>query len=201
MEPKAQFLQEIAMVDPIAAYGIVMGIPRIPISFNAAGSFSSFALGAIPIEAGLDTTIAQRTWIDNMQYSLQQPNVFTGSVFKTLYDAMLKAQPGISIRCTVHSGPRYMVSPQFTPLENFVNLLASRYPAGWPLYKQQNIEIEYMLTQAPPSSGGNAPPYNVTLTFNGWQFLDHTVDEISVDVAACKLRDLGFFVPKAVECP
>jgi hypothetical protein len=201
MEPKAVFIQDIAMVDPIAAYGIILGIPRIPISFNASGSFSTFDLGELPIEAGLDTTIAQRTWIDNMQYSLQQPNVFAGSVFKTLYDAMLKAQTGISIRCTVHSGPRYLVSPNFTPLENFVNLISSRWPAGWPLFKQQNIQVEFMLTQSPPSSDVNGPPYNVTLTFNGWQFLDHTVDEISVDVAASKLRELGFFVPKAVSCP
>jgi hypothetical protein len=201
MEPNYPNLQNLAMLDPIAAYGIVMGIPRIPISINASGSFSSFAIPQPPVEAGLDTTIAQRTWIDNMQYSLQQPNVFNGSVFKTLYDAMLKAQTYVSVRCTVLSGPRYLVSPNFTPLENFVNIISSRWPSGWPLFKQQNIQVEFSLTQSPPTSGGNAPPYNVTLTFNGWQFLDHTVDEISVDVAAQKLRELGIFVPKAVQCP
>jgi hypothetical protein len=196
MQPQATFLQDIAMTDPIAAYGIVLGIPRIPISFNASGVFSSAALGQLPIESGLDTTIAQRTWIDNMQYSLQQPNSFTGQVFKTLSDAMLKQATGIAVRCTVHSGPRYLVSPSWTPLENFVNLISSRWAAGWPLFKQQNIQVEFMLTQAPTSV-----PYNVTLTFNGWQFLDHTVDEISVDVAASKLRALGLFVPDAVRCP
>jgi hypothetical protein len=201
LEPKPQYIQDLAIMDPIAAYGIVLGIPRIPISINASGTFSSFALGQIPIEAGLDTTLAQRTWCDSLQYSLQQPNVFAGNIFKTLYDAMLKAQPGISVRCTVHSGPRYMVSPKFTPLENFVNLMASRWTSGWPLFKQQNIEVEFMLTQAPPTADPNGPPYKVTLTFNCWQFLDHTVDEISVDVAACKLRELGFWCPPAVECP
>jgi len=201
MEPKPQYIQDLAVMDPIAAYGIVLGIPRIPISINASGSFSSATLGQLPIEAGLDTTIAQRTWIDNMQYDLQQPNVFAGNIFKTQYDAYLRQAPGISVRCTVHSGPRYLVSPKFTPLNNFVNLISSRWVSGWPLYKQQNIEIEFMLTQAFPASEPNAPPYNVVLTFNGWQFLDHTVDEISVDVAACKLRELGFWVPPAVECP
>jgi hypothetical protein len=94
-----------------------------------------------------------------------------------------------------------MVSPQFTPLNNFVNLQASRWPSGWPLFKQQNIEVTFMLTQAFPASEPNSPPYTSTITFNGWQFLDHTVDEVSVDVAACKLRELGFWVPPAVECP
>lgn len=201
MEPKDTDIQKLAMLDPIAAYGIVLGVPRIPISINASASFSSFTVPQPPIEAGLDTTIAQRTWIDNMAIDLQQPNCFAGSVFKTQYDAFLKSAPGVSVRCTVQSGPRYLVSPNFTPLENFINLISSRWVAGWPLFKQQNIQVEFMLTQSPPTSGSNAPPYNVTLTFNGWQFLDHTVDEIAVDVAAKKLRDLGFFVPKAVECP
>lgn len=201
MEPKPTWIQDIAMVDPIAAYGIVSGIPRVPISFNAAGSFSSYALGQIPIQAAIDTTISQRTWISNLTYTLALPNTFTGDIFQTQYMYYLRASTGISVRLTVHSGPRYLVSPQFTPLENFVNVLESAWPSGWPLFKQQSIKVEYMLTNPPASLSPNLPPYNVTMTFNGWQFLDHTVDEISVDVAACKLRDLGFFVPKAVECP
>jgi hypothetical protein len=201
LEPKPQYIQDLAVMDPIAAYGIVLGIPRIPISINAKGTFSSFVLGQLPIEAGLDTTIAQRTWIDNVQYDLQQPNVFAGSIFKPQYDAFLRQAPGVSVRLTVHSGPRYLVSPKFTPINNFVNLISSRWTSGWPLFKQQNIECEFMLTQAPPSVNPNGPPYIVTLTFNGWSWLDHTVDEISVDVAACKLRELGFWVPAAVECP
>lgn len=200
MEPKPQYLQDLAVLDPIAAYGILLGVPRIPISINASGAFSSFAVGQT-IQAGLDTTIAQRTWISNVQYSLQQPNVFNGSVFKTAYDANLKQCPGIGIRLTVHSGPKYLVSPKFTPIENFAQQFVTDWPAGWPLFKQQNIEVEFLLTQAPPSNGQNAPPYNVTLTFNGWSFLDHTVDEIAVDIAASKLRSLGFWIPESVECP
>jgi hypothetical protein len=195
MEPKPQYIQDLAIMDPIAAYGIILGIPRIPISINASGSFSSAALGQVPIEAGLDTVLSQRTWCDNLTYSVQQPNSFQGNIFKTLYDSQLRQEPGISVRLTVHSGPRYLVSPKFTPLNSFVNLMATRWQSGWPLFKQQNIEVEFMLTLVPPSV-----PVNVTLTFNCWQFLDFSVDEISVDVAACRLRELGFWVPPAVEC-
>jgi hypothetical protein len=120
MQPKAQGIADIAMIDPIAAYGILLGVPRIPITINAAGSFSSFALDQDPIEAGLDTTISTRTWISNIQYSLQVPNCFTGSIFKPQFDGWLRSQTGVGIRMTVQSGPRYMVSPKFTPLENFI---------------------------------------------------------------------------------
>src|SRR5271166_3838013 len=146
MEPKALNIQELAIYDPVAAYGICLGIPRIPISMNCAGIFSSFAVPQIPVEGDLDTTIAQRTWIDNITYSLQQPNVFAGNIFKTLYDTMLKQAPGISCQIQVQSGPRYLVSPQFTPLENVAPLLQQHYPAGWPLFKQQSIEVNFMLT-------------------------------------------------------
>jgi hypothetical protein len=203
MEPKAQWIEEIAMLDPIAAYGLVMGVPRIPISINASGSFSSFALNQIPIQAGLDTTIAQRTWIDNITFDISLPNVFQGQILVSEFMAYLRQNPGIGVRLTVHSGPRYLVSPQFTPLNNFVNILASRWQRGWPLFKQQNIEVEFELVAGIVSGLGeeNGPPYNVVLTFNGWQFLDHTVDEISVDTAARKLREMGFWLPRAVECP
>jgi hypothetical protein len=195
MEPRAIHIQDIAIYDPIVAYGIVLGIPRVPISLNACGIFSSFAVPQLPVEGDLDTTIAQRTWIDNITYSLDQPNVFSGNIFKTLYDAQLKQHPGISTRVTVQSGPRYLVSPQYTPIENFVNMFASRYPAGWPLYKLQSIQVDFLLTTPPPSVSPNGPPYNVTMTFNGWQFLDHTLDELCREDAAACLKKMGFWVP------
>jgi hypothetical protein len=201
-QPQIPNIEQLAILDPIAAYGIMLGIPRIPISFNASGSFSSFALDQNPIEADLDTTIAQRTWIDNLSYSLQLPNVFAGDIFQPQYVANLMASTGVNVQIIVQGGPRYLVSPNYTPLENFVNMMNSRWSAGWPLFKQQSIQVFMDLVVAPPSVSPNGPPYNVTLTFNGWQFLDHTVDEISVDVAAGKLRDMGFWLPsKQLECP
>lgn len=162
---------------------------------NAQAIFSSFAVPQIPVEGDLDTTVSQRTWIDNITYSLQQPNVFSGNILKTLYDASLKQAPGISTRVTVHSGPRYLVSPSFTPLENFAFMFAARWPAGWPLYKQQSIKVEFALTQPPPSVQPNAPPYIATMTFNGWQFLDFTIDDLCVEKAVDCLRKMGFWIP------
>lgn len=195
MEPRASGIQDIAMTDPVAAYGIALGIPRVPICLNIMAIFSSFDLNQVPVEGSLDQTITQRIWIDNMQVSLQQPNVFAGNVFKTLYDAMLKSQPGISVKVTVLGCPRYLVSSQFTPIENLINQFASRWPAGWPLYRNQSIKSEFILTQAPPATSPNAPPYNVTLTFNGWSFFDCCLDEMCADEAARRLKAMGFWVP------
>jgi hypothetical protein len=200
MDLKPDNIPLLALYDPIAAYALSQHIPRIPFVMNCAASFSSFALDQLPIEGDLDTVIPDRTWIARIDYSLAQPNVFSGNVFKTLYDSNLKAAPGVSVRVSVHSGPRYLVAPNFTPLENFANVILDTWPAGWVLYKQQSIKAEFILTQAPPSVSPNAPPYNIVLTFTGWQFLDPSLDNMDPNDAAQRLRDAGYCVPTVGEC-
>ena len=203
MEPRAVDIRDIALWDPIAAYGLLLGIPRVPFAMNTQAIFSTLQVGGgLPVEGDLDTTIAYRTWIDNIQYSVQTPNVFAGNVFKSLFDAMLRfGEPGIAVRVTVLSGPKYLVSPNFTPINNFVQLINSpRWPMGWPLFKQQTIKTEFILTYANGPYAQQAGPLTVTMTYNGWQFLDHTLDEMDPKVAARKLREAGITVP-TVECP
>lgn len=196
MQPLPDEIQKIAMYDAIAAYGLYLGVPRTPVLFNLAGSFSSFALGQPPITANLSQPVSSRTWIEKMNYSLSLPNVFAGNILKTLYDAQLKAHPGINAQLIVFSGPRYPVGADFTPLENIVDLYQSRWPAGWPLFKQQSLQAQFVLTDAQPTSDPNAPPYNVVLTLTGWQFLDTSLDDMSSKDAGCCLRAAGFHVPE-----
>jgi hypothetical protein len=197
MEPSVRptSIQDLALHDPVAALGLFLGIPVLPFSMNAVASFTSFDTGQAPIEGDLDATIVQTTWIDNVAYSLQQPNVFAGNIQKPDYDYKLKQQPGISVQLQIQSGPRYITSVNAVPLENLSNLFAMRWMMGWKLYKLQSIKALFQLTQAPPSTSPNGPPYNVTLTFNGWQFLDHTLEERGVADAVCRLRQAGFWVP------
>ena len=223
MEPRAVDLEELAIVDPVAAYGLLLGIPRVPYTTSMSATFdpmfltgkpvtppgSSTIYTPLPIKATLPADdIAQRTWIDNITYDLQCPNVFGDQVFKPMFDAYLKQSPGISVFLEVLAGPKYVLSNGNIPLENLVNLIRSdRWPAGWPLYKQQTIMGLFYLTQTP----GNVPafigeevksqgPYTVTLSFNCWQFLDHRIDEMSPNVCAQKLRDAGILCTNPVNC-
>jgi hypothetical protein len=171
---------------------------------NMSGSFSTLAVGVgLPVTASLDAgAIAQRTWIDNINYSLQVPNVFTNQIFKTQSDAALKQSPGISVQLQVYGDPKYPVSPDYTPLENLINLIRSdRWPAGWPLYKQQLIQGLFQLTQAPGGAPAGMGPYNFVLSFNGWQFADASLEGVSPQVAACKLREAGLLTTKELLCP
>ena len=204
MEPKPTNLRLLALSDPVAALGILLGIPRVPFCVSMSGAFSTLAVGVgLPVAASLDEgAIAQRTWIDNINYSLQVPNVFTNQVFKTQSDAALKQSPGISVQLQVYGDPKYPVSPDYTPLENLVNLIRSdKWPAGWPLFKQQIIQGLFQLTQAPGGAPAGNGPYFFTLTFCGWQFLDSSIDNVTPQNAMAKLREAGLLTTKAVSCP
>lgn len=201
MEAAEFDVRKIALYDPIKAYALLCGVPYVPFSFTATAIFNSFATDQIPVIGDIRGTIATRTWIDNMRYSLQQPNVFQGNIFKPLYDSTLKQQPGVSILAKVLSGPKYVVSIEPIPLENFVQEIDSRWPHGWILEKQQTIGVDFYLTQAPPGTSPNAPPYNVRLTFTGWQFNDYIVDQWSRDYAVQGLTDAGITTAKLQHQP
>lgn len=192
MQPYSRIsLKELAILDPVAAYGRLLGIPAAPVSMNAVASFSSFALNQIPIKAPLDQTITRRTWIENLTFDLQLPNAFVGNIFMPNALASLKASPGISVRTTVMSGPRYLVADTYTPLENYVNIFHSQWASGWQILRFQQVQTEFMLTAIPFNDSSNTPPYNVTITYNGWQFQSGDCDEVSCDYATEQLINAG----------
>ena len=199
MQPQPIDIKTLAIYDPIAAYGILLGIPRVPIWMNAAVSFTTFTPEQIPLEAALDTTLAYRTWIDNITYSILPQGQFQGNVFQTQYAAYLRTGTGVSVRTEVLAGPKYIVSQQFTPLENYAYQFGARYPAGWPLFKQQQINHEFMLTAIPGGSATNLTSYDVTVTYAGWQFLDPSLDEMDASKARECLRNSGIDVPKVCD--
>lgn len=204
MEPRPINLRLLAMTDPVAALGILLGLDRLPFSMSMSGSFSTLAVGiGVPVVASLDEgSLSQRTWIENINYSLQVPNVFTNQIFKTQSDAALKLSPGIDVQLAVYGDPHYPISQGYVPLENLTNLIRSdRWPAGWPLYKQQVIQGLFQLTQAPGGAPSNQGPYNFKLTFNGWTFENRSVDNIDPSVAADKLREAGLLTLKPVSYP
>src|SRR5277367_2928200 len=99
-------LAELAVRDPIAAYGRLLGIKAGPICMNSKAVFSSFTLNQQPIVQPLDQIVAKRTWWDNVTFTLELPNAYTGNIFMPDALASLKASPGISVLLTVMSGPR-----------------------------------------------------------------------------------------------
>lgn len=193
MEDKS--IQQVALYDPVKAYGMALGIPLISFEGNVKASFTSFTVPQPIVEGDLDVTVASRWWIDNIAYTLRAPNQFAGNVFKAQSDAALQRNTGVNARITVLGGPKYVNAPSFTPIENMFNQWASRWPHGWPIFKMQSIHMDFMLVAPPSAQNPNGPPLDMTITFNGSQFFDTSIDNVSTRDAVAGLRKMGYCVP------
>ena len=191
-QPKTYDVRSLALWAPKIAYGMIAGVPRVPFVVDIPLQFSSSTVNAPPIVQSFDNNLTQDTIVERVAYNLFQQNTFPGSPFQSLYFNQLKqsGQIGVGIQMQVFGGPKYAINDTFTDLGNLQDVLAMTWPEGWPLAKQSNVKVSAILTQTPVSV-----PYNVTLTFLGWQFLDKAIDDLSDGEARDRLRKLGIDTP------
>jgi hypothetical protein len=192
MLPRDHDIKNLALYAPRVAFAMLAGVPRVPFIVDIPLQFSSSTVNAPPVVQSFDNNLTQDTLIERVSYNLFQQNSFPGSPLQSLYFNQLKqsGQTGVGIQMQVFGGPKYAINDTFTDLGNLVDVFAVTWPAGWPLYKQSNVKVSAVLLQTPVSV-----PFDVTLTFLGWQFLDKTIDDMSEDDARQRLKKLGFEVP------
>jgi hypothetical protein len=171
---------------------MIIGARRAPYTIDIPLQFSSSTVNAPPVVASFQNNVSLDTVVERVAYNIFQPNTFPGNPFQSLYFNQLKqsGQTGVGIQMDVYGGPRYSVNLDFTDLGNLFDVLAMTWPNGWILPKQSNVKVSAILLQTPVSV-----PYNVTLTFQGWQQVDDSLDGLSDDDARARLRLLGFQVP------
>jgi hypothetical protein len=185
-------IRNLALYAPKLAYGLVVGVPRVPFVVDVPLQFSSSTVNAPPVVQNFQNNLTQETVIERISYNLFQQNSFPGSPFQSLYFNQLKQSgaTGVGVQLDVYGGPKYGVTGSFIDLGNLADVLAVTWPKGWPLFKQSNVKVSAILTQTPVSV-----PFNVTLTFLGWQLLDKSVDDLSDSEARARLRKLGIESP------
>ena len=185
-------IKNLALYAPKMAYGLVVGVPRVPFVVDVPIQFSSSVVNAPPVVESFDNNLTMETLITRVSYNLFQQNSFPGSPFQSLYFNQLKqsGQTGVGIQLDVYGGPRYSINDTFTDLGNLFDSLSATWPEGWPLAKQSNVKISAILTQTPIST-----PYTVTLSFLGIQLLDKTLSDLSDDECRFRLRKLGIESP------
>jgi len=192
MSPSIQNVKDLALWSPKLAYGMVVGVPRVPTVIDIPIQFSSSTVNAPPVVQNFQNNLTEDTIIERVSYSLSQQNSFPGSPFQSLYFNQKKqsGQTGVGVQLAVYGGPKYQISDNFTDLGNLVDVFAMTWPSGWPLLKQSNVKISAILTETPVSV-----PYNILITFLGWQLLDKSIDSLSDQEARARLRKLGIESP------
>lgn len=192
MSIQAQNVKDLALWAPKLAYGMIVGVPRVPFVVDIPIQFSSSTVNAPPVVQNFQNNLTQDTVIERVSYNLFQQNSFPGSPLQSLYFSQLKqsGQTGVGVQLAVFGGPKYQISDSFTDLGNLSDVFATTWPSGWPLLKQSNVKISAILTQTPVSV-----PYNILITFLGWQLLDKTIEDLSDQEARARLRKLGIESP------
>jgi hypothetical protein len=194
MQPKDTNIANLALYAPRVALAYVLGVPRVPFLDDIPIVFSASTVNAPPVIASFQNNLSQDTVIERVTVGLFQPNSFPGSPFQSLYFNQLKQSGlvGVGLNMAVFGGPKYLVnnSDTFTDVGNFFDVFAATWPEGWPLYKQSNVKVSAVLTQTPVSV-----PFQVNLTFTGFQFLDKVMDDMSDEEARRRLRKLGLCSP------
>jgi hypothetical protein len=192
MQPKTYNIVDLAKWAPKIAYGMAVGVPRVPTVLDIPIQFSSSTVNAPPVVGSFENNTAQDTWIERVSYSLFQQNSFPGSPFQSTYFNQLKqsGNTGVGIRMDVYGAPKYAINDTFTDLGNLADVFAVTWPEGWLLHKQENVKISAILTQTPVSV-----PFNVNITFLGWQFNSKDLDDLSDQDCRTRLKLLGFEVP------
>ena len=192
MQPRDQNIRNLAIYAPRVAYAMIVGVPRVPFIADIPIQFSSSTVNAPPIDASFNNNLTQDTIIERVSFNVFQQNSFPGSPFQSLYFNQLKqsGQIGVGVQMQVFGGPKYAVNDLFTDLGNLADVFAMTWPQGWPLAKQSNVRVIATLTQTPVSV-----PYNVLISFLGFQFLDKTIDDMSDADARTALRKLGIETP------
>lgn len=192
MSIHTQDVRDLALWAPRLAYGLIVGVPRVPVVEEIPLQFSSSTVNAPPVVQALQNNITQDTVIERVSYNLFQQNSFSGSPLQSLYFAMLKQSgaTGVGVQMQVFGGPKYVLSSQFVDLGNLADVFAITWPNGWPLPKQSNVKVSAILTQTPVSV-----PFNVVITLLGWQMLEKQIDDLSDEEARKRLRKLGIESP------
>lgn len=191
MQPPRNYdIQQLALYAPRMAYGLIAGVPRVPFIGDFLAQFTSSTVLAPPIVSSLQNNLTQDTLIEKVAFSLYQPNSFAGNPLQSLFQSQLKMCTGVGVMVAVYGGPKYTLNDVFSPLENIADVTAITWPQGWPLYKQSNVKMSFVLTQTPTSV-----PYDVNVTLLGWQWLDKCMDDMSDAEARCRLNKLGIETP------
>ncbi len=192
MQPRDHEIRNLAIYAPRVAYAMIVGVPRVPFIADIPIQFSSSTVNAPPIDASFNNNLTQDTIIERVSFNVFQQNSFPGSPFQSLYFNQLKqsGQIGVGVQMQVFGGPKYAINDLFTDLGNLADVFAVTWPQGWPLAKQSNVRVIATLTQTPVSV-----PYNILISFLGFQFLDKTIDDMSDADARTALRKLGIETP------
>lgn len=130
---------------------------------NVAATWTSTAANQnVPGE--LSGLVETDLWVRSVKYTVQRPNAFAGSILKAQSDQNNKLNPNINVQLTINSYCQYLISPDYTPLENVVETFFCECPVGLVLSCGASIQAAFTNLRALATDEN---PTIATITLSG----------------------------------
>lgn len=208
---KEMTLGQIALVDPQlgralyerhdGALGAYSDAPAVQMLggwelLNITGTWTSGAANQAVV-GDLSGIVEADLWIHMVKYTVQRPNAFAGSIFKSLADEMNKLNPNVNVQLLINSLCRYLPSPDIsTPLENILEMFECSCPTGLVLTCGASIEATFTNLRALASDEN---PTHAVITLSATRLPRGSYSSCGYADSIKRLRDAGLLSPQS--CP
>ena len=164
-------IERVAEWNPQVALARALRVPLMPWIANIRGTFldatspigpfSWLIQGSSPDQQRANTFAV----LDRIVFEIDAPNANAGQAFKPQTDFYFGLQSGIEATMIVDGDPKYIVSPDFTPIRSLCALINEAWPQGWVLTNTNMPKMQFNISNAAliPSY-----PTKVTVTFRMW---------------------------------
>lgn len=110
---------------------------------NLVGRWTSTAADQ-NVKGQINGIVTSDMWVREVTYTVRRPNAFQGNVFKAQSDYYNMLNPNIDFQLTINSYCRYLISPEFTPLENIKTVFSRVSTLGLVLRCSANINANFI---------------------------------------------------------
>ncbi len=192
-------IQRIAEFDPVAALWLMRsgGTSRVPQLFPIVASFTD---NSQPI--GIDLPqVGQDLFVESLDYDVERPNAFAGSVFKAQSDLANAKSPFVDLRIKMRGGSVIYILGDDARIQTVARHATSEggqeYLRYWTLFQHQSGQCVFTLKKALDESNGEVP-YKVILVLKGYVLPCRGYGNVTVDEAIPELAaKFGINVRKA----
>lgn len=159
-------LKTVCEMSPQVALARYYNIPFAPFVQSIAGTFQNATdtIGPFPLGTNANDRLSLVSVVDQVELHMDAPNLNAANALKPFIDWFFARQSGIQATLQVDGSPRYVVAPDFTPIDTLVAMITEGWPMGWVLGYTQTPKMQFTTSFALPSV-----PVTVTCTFRMWQ--------------------------------
>ena len=151
---------------PQVAAARALGVEFAPFVQSINGTFTNATdtIGPFPLGNNAEGRLSQVSIVDRVVLHIDAPNLNSGNALQPFIAWFFTRQSGIQATLIVDGAPRYVVAPDFTPIDTLLDMITEAWPMGWLLGYTQMPKMQFTTSFALPST-----PVNVYCTFRMWQ--------------------------------